>query len=72
MLAEIPHNRSCYHLSDESFISFCGRSNLLVRDYVEVKEGKVNIIGLGGQVLEIIPDYNICKSCLKNKPLSND
>jgi hypothetical protein len=65
MVSEIRYNRSCYHLADNEYNVLCGRKNLLMRDYVELQEGKINMIGEAKQVLETIDNYNICKQCLR-------
>jgi len=61
MIAEHGHT---YHFATSSFVSFCGRENLYVRDYVEWRDGAVRKIGEGGQVFEAIDEYHTCKICL--------
>lgn len=70
MLSEITYNRSRYHLTDETFITFCGNPNMLVRDYVENVNGEIVKIGEGRQNHGTIPKEHICKRCInsiKNK-----
>ena len=62
MIAERGHR---YHFATDSFISLCGRDNLLVRDYVELIDGKMRRVGEGRQVFEEISEYHSCKICLK-------
>lgn len=53
-----------YHLATDTFVSFCGRSNLHVRDYVELVDGRITKIGEGRQHFEIISESSTCKICL--------
>jgi hypothetical protein len=53
-----------YHFATDTFVSFCGRSNLYVRDYVEFIDGAVRKVGEGRQVFEQINEYATCKVCL--------
>lgn len=71
MVSETAKNRSCYHLAGESYVTFCGRKEMLARDYVEVKDGNVLRIGEGGQVLEIIRKSDICKKCFASLTPTN-
>lgn len=66
MVSEIYYNRGRYHLTDETFITFCGNRNMLVRDYVEVRNGYVVQIGESGQEHSKIPLYNTCKRCINS------
>ena len=53
-----------YHFATDTFVSFCGRSNLYVRDYVEFIDGAVRKVGEGRQVFEAISESSTCKICL--------
>ncbi len=68
MVAEIHKNRTKYHVAPESFVSFCGRDNLLVRDYCEWRNGGLWRIGEGGGLIDskATDEYYICKTCLKS------
>jgi hypothetical protein len=66
VVAEMPKNRGRLHIAPESFVSFCGLSNLLVRDFVIVKEGRVHKVGEAGQHFSPISEWQMCKRCLKS------
>ena len=63
MVSENRYNRLRLHIANESFITYCGRTNMLVRDYVEFQNGQVQKIGDCRQVLETIPEWQLCKRC---------
>lgn len=54
-----------HHFATNDFRSFCGRDNLLVRDYVELVNGKMRLVGEGRQVFDAIPEWSTCKICLR-------
>lgn len=64
MVVYTPRNRGRLHIAPSSFASFCGLTDLLLRDYVTLKEGRLYVIGEGGQLFGPKPDYEICKKCL--------
>lgn len=64
MVAENRYNRSRLHIANETYITLCGRDNMLVRDYVEFQNGNVNKIGECRKVLETIPEWQLCKRCM--------
>ena len=66
MVAENPSKRTRYHIATESFISFCGRTNLLVRDYIEFRNEKFCLIGEGKskQIIEVMKEDEMCKVCM--------
>lgn len=53
-----------HHFATDTFVTFCGRSNLYVRDYVEFIEGAIRKVGEGRQVFEAINESSMCKICL--------
>ncbi len=58
--------RTAFHIAPESFVSLCGRDNLLIRDYIEFNGSDIQVIGEGRQVYRTIPKYEICKTCFKS------
>lgn len=64
MWTMIARNGYRHHFATDSFISFCGRRNLYVRDYVEYIDGAVRKVGEGRQVFESISELASCKICL--------
>lgn len=68
MVSEIRYNRGCYHLTDGTFITFCGNRNMLVRDYVENRNGELVMVDQEGGIVisKPIPKYRICKKCFRS------
>lgn len=64
MWTMIAHHPTKRHIATDTFIGLCGRRDLLVRDYVELKDGKVLMIGEGRCVVGVVDEYTICKQCL--------
>ena len=62
-------NRTKWHLAGDDYVSFCGLTDLLVRDNVVMIDGEVRPTGEGGQVFKAIPKYEICKKCLSSHKL---
>lgn len=66
MVAEKRRNRTRYHIATETFIPYCGKRNMLVRDYVRYQNGRIDKVGESFQILETISEGWICKKCMKS------
>lgn len=64
MVSELRCNRTKYHLANDDFISFCGNSRMLVRDYVELHGVNINKV-IGNHVVETMKIKEICTHCLR-------
>ncbi len=65
MVAERYWNRSRIHLAGESFVTFCGNENMLVRDSVEYQDGTIVQVGESSRILKKMDSHFICKKCMK-------
>jgi len=62
MVSERLYNRTRLHIANDNYITFCGNSKMLVRDYVELHNDNIYRVG-ECRSFTLIPDYEICKRC---------